>query len=197
MSPDHEHDVDRFDQWSRTYEESWMQRAFFEPAHSATLDLAARLVAQPASILDVGCGTGKLLRRASARWPQARLIGVDPAKGMVELAQRLTPAATFFTGAAESLPLQDGSVELALSTISFHHWQDQVAGVREIARVLRPGGYFVLVDLAFPHWLVRLLRFERVHSLGRLRAIFSQAGLRVRTQQKVVWPVWLATIGEK
>jgi ubiquinone/menaquinone biosynthesis C-methylase UbiE len=45
------------------------------------------------------------------------------------MAKRLTPNATFSTGMAEALPLQDASVDLALSTSSFHHWQDQVAGI--------------------------------------------------------------------
>jgi ubiquinone/menaquinone biosynthesis C-methylase UbiE len=137
-----EKDIARFDHWSSTYEHSWMQRAFFEQAHQATLALAAGLVQQPASVLDVGCGTRKLLRQARTYWPEAQLIGVDPANGMLEMAKRLTPNATFFPGMAEALPLQDASVDLALSTISFHHWQDQAAGLREIARVLRPGGTF-------------------------------------------------------
>ncbi|HEX8035872.1 MAG TPA: methyltransferase domain-containing protein, partial [Ktedonobacterales bacterium] len=194
---DREHDIEHFDHWSSTYEQSWMQRALFDPAHHATLTLAASVVQHPTSVLDVGCGTGKLLRKARAYWPDARLIGVDPANGMIEVAQRLTPNATFFTGTAEALPLQDASVDLALSTISFHHWQDQAAGLREIVRVLRPRGYMLLVDMSFPDWLVRVLRLRRVHSRARLRALFQQAGLQVQTQQKVAWRGWLATVGKK
>lgn len=192
-----EKDIERFDQWSSTYEQSWMQQAFFDPAHQATLALAASIVQQPVSVLDVGCGTGKLLRRARTYWPEAQLIGADPAKGMIEAAKRLTPNATFFADMAEALPLQDESVELALSTISFHHWQDQAAGVREIARVLRPGGYFVLVDFSFPHWLLQLFRVKRVHSRARRQALFNQAGLQVQTQQKITWQGVLATVGKK
>jgi ubiquinone/menaquinone biosynthesis C-methylase UbiE len=190
-------DIERFDHWSSTYEESWMQRALFEQAHQATLALAARITRQPTSVLDVGCGTGKLLRQAWACWPEAQFIGVDPANSMIEIAKRLTSHATFLTGIAEALPLQDASVDLALSTISFHHWHDQAAGIREIARVLRPGGYLLLVDLSLPDWLVRALRLKRVHSRARLQALFQQAGLQVQTQQKVAWRGWLATVGKK
>jgi ubiquinone/menaquinone biosynthesis C-methylase UbiE len=192
-----EHDIERFDHWSSTYEQSWMQRALFDPAHRATMTLAAGFVQQPTSVLDVGCGTGRLLRQAKAYWPDARLIGVDPANGMIEAAQRLTPGATFFTGTAEALPLQDASVDLALSTISFHHWQDQAAGLREMARVVRPEGYVLLVDMSFPGWLVRVLRLRRVHSRAGLRALFQQAGLQVQAQQKVAWRGWLATVGKR
>jgi ubiquinone/menaquinone biosynthesis C-methylase UbiE len=193
----HENDIERFDQWASTYENSWLQRAFFDRAHQATLALAAGIVHQPMSVLDIGCGTGKLLRRAHTYWPEAQLIGVDPANGMIEMAKRLTPNATFSTGMAEALPLQDASVELALSTSSFHHWQDQAAGLREIARVLRPGGYFILVDASFPDWLVRVFRVKRFHSPAQLRSLFIQAGLDVQTQHTLAWRRWLATVGNK
>ncbi len=192
-----ENDIERFDQWASTYEHSWLQRAFFDRAHQATLALAAGIVHQPVSVLDVGCGTGKLLRRAHTYWPEAQLIGVDPANSMVEMAKRLTPNATFSTGMAEALPLQGSSVDLALSTSSFHHWQDQAAGLREIARVLRPGGYFILVDASFPDWLVRVFRVKRFHSPAQLRHLFIQAGLHVQRQQTLAWRRWLATVGNK
>ena len=137
------------------------------------------------------------MRRANRYWPEAQLIGVDPANGMIEKAKLLTPNATFFTGMAEALPLQDASVDLALSTTSFHHWQDQAAGIREIVRVLRPGGYFILVDVSIPNWLERVVRPKRIHSPAQMRTLFIQAGLHVQTQQTLAWRRWLATVGKK
>ncbi|HWZ18261.1 MAG TPA: class I SAM-dependent methyltransferase [Ktedonobacteraceae bacterium] len=192
-----EKDIEHFDQWSSSYENSWMQRAFFDQTHQAVLALAAGIVHEPESVLDVGCGTGRLLRRAYRYWPEAQLIGVDPADGMIERAKLLTPNATFFTSMAETLPLPDASVDLALSTTSFHHWQDQEAGIREIARVLRPGGYFILVDISIPEWLERVVSLERFHSPAQMRTLFDHAGLYVQTQQKLAWRRWLATVGKK
>jgi ubiquinone/menaquinone biosynthesis C-methylase UbiE len=192
-----EKDIERFDQWSSSYEQSWMQRAFFDQTHQAVLTLAAGIVHEPESVLDAGCGTGRLLRRAYRYWPEAQLIGVDPASGMVEKAKLLTPYATFHTAMAEALPLQDASVDLALSTISFHHWQDQAAGVREIARVLRPGGFFILVDISLPDWLVGVFRLKRIHSPAQMRTLFMQAGLDVQAQQTLAWRRLLATVGKK
>lgn len=191
-----EKDIERFGRWASSYEESWLQRSFFDQAHQAVIALAADVVHQPASVLDVGCGTGKLLRRARSCWPEAQLFGVDPADGMVEVAKHLTPGATFYTSMAEALPLPDISIDLALSTISFHHWQDQVAGIREIARVLRPGGYFILADISFPDWLVGVFRLKRVHGPAQMRMLFKQGGLQVQAQQKLAWRR-LATIGKK
>ncbi|MGZ3617262.1 MAG: class I SAM-dependent methyltransferase [Ktedonobacteraceae bacterium] len=192
-----EKDIEHFEQWSSSYENSWMQRAFFDQTHQAALALAASIVHQPECVLDVGCGTGRLLRRAYRYWPEAQLIGVDPADGMIERAKLLTPNATFYTSMAESLPLQDNSVDLALSTTSFHHWQDQAAGIREIARVLRPGGIFMLVDISLPESLGGVFLLSRFHSPAQMRTLFDQAGLRVQTQQKLAWRRWLATVGKK
>ena len=177
-------DIHRFDRWSHTYEDSWMQKRFFDPVHQAVLDLAAN-GPKPETILDIGCGTGRLLRKAMTRWPYARFIGVDPAPGMVDVAQRLLPDAAFRLGTAEALPLPDACVDLAMSTVSFHHWHDQAAGVREVARVLRPGGRFLLADVAAPRWFSRLFRRAPFLSAEQVRDIFAEAGLHVQSQQAV------------
>lgn len=177
-------DVQHFERWSRSYEESWMQRRVFAPTHSAVLALATQLPT-PDVILDAGCGTGRLLRAAAQRWPDATLIGVDPAEGMVEMARKLTPGATIHRGLAEALPLPDASVDLVFSTLSFHHWHDQQAGVREMARVLRPGGHFILADVAPPQ-ILTWLRFTRgARSLATRQRIFAAAGLRIERSKRV------------
>jgi ubiquinone/menaquinone biosynthesis C-methylase UbiE len=131
-------------------------------------------------------------------WPEAHLSGVDPAQEMLEVARQLTPEARFFMGSAEALPLEDASVDLALSTISFHHWQDQAVGLREVARVLRPGDSFLLADFTLPTWLAWLLpRFLRLHSAAQMRALFEQAGLDVQAQPATVLRFVRITIGTR
>lgn len=191
-------DVQHFERWSRTYEDSWMQTRLFARVHRAVLDLAASLpTPAPTSVLDVGCGTGRLLRAAAARWPDAQLIGVDPAEGMVEVARHLTPGATIHRSLAESLPLSDASVALAFSTVSFHHWHDQAASVREIARVVRPGGHFILADFAMPRVLGWLTRHGGGLPVATRQRLFTAAGFRVERQQRVVYPFIVATIAAR
>ncbi|MGH2460868.1 MAG: class I SAM-dependent methyltransferase [Chloroflexota bacterium] len=173
-----------------------MQQRLFDPVHAAVLGQAARRF-KPASVLDIGCGSGRLLRKVHAYWPEAQLSGVDPAQGMLEVARQLTPEARFFMGSGEALPLADASVDLALSTISFHHWQDQAAGVHEVARVLRPGGSFLLADFTVPTWLAGLLPRSRFHSAAQMRALFEQAGLVVEAQPATVARLVRITIGTK
>lgn len=185
QTADARHDIGHFEHWSKTYERSWMQRWLFDPVHAAVLDAAGDA---PASLLDVGCGTGRLLRDAHARWPDARLFGVDPASGMVDVARELTPYATLTVGTAEALPLPDGAVSLAVSTLSFHHWRDQNAGLREIARVLQPGGRFILADVTSPALLARLFGNPRARDLKTRRRMLAEAGLRLIARRSVRSP---------
>lgn len=190
------HDVEIFDRWGSTYERSWMQQCLFDPVHSSVLRQAASRF-KPANVLDIGCGSGRLLRKVHDYWPEAHLSGADPAQGMLSVARQLTPEARFYIGSGEALPLEDASVDLALSTISFHHWQDQAAGVREVARVLRPRGSFLLADFTFPTWLARLLPRSRFYSAAQMRALFEQAGLDIQAQPATLSRLVRITIGTK
>ncbi|TMB72391.1 MAG: class I SAM-dependent methyltransferase, partial [Chloroflexi bacterium] len=138
------------------YERSKWQPLHFDRVHRHAFDLAARF-GDPAAVLDVGCGTGRLLRAAHERWPKARLVGVDPSEGMIEDGRRRTRAELHVAG-AEAIPLPDHSIDLAFSTIAFHHWADPARGLREVARVLRPGGGLVIIDNIGPDWIARRLK---------------------------------------
>jgi ubiquinone/menaquinone biosynthesis C-methylase UbiE len=189
-------DVQEFNRRSMTYEDSWEQRFFFDRIHKTVLGLAENQV-DPKNIVDVGCGTGRLLRKAMERWPDAQLIGVDPAEGMVEKARSLMPSATFYVSMAESLPLPDASVDLAFSTMSYHHWVNQVEGVREITRVLRPNGLLFLADLWPPMGLGKVIHQFQWNDPARVREVFTQAGLTTQTQRRRMGLWLLVTIGER
>ena len=177
-----------FNRWSETYERSITQWLFFDRVHHGVL---ARVPASfsPTDILDIGCGTGRLLRRMRARWPAAHLLGVDLAEGMVTRAREYTPGATIYLAPAEHLPLENDSVDLVTSTTSFHHWSDHAQGIREAVRVLRRGGLFVLGD-------VSISIGEPVISRPRIRAMFADAGLSILSQTSPV-PFFTFTVGEK
>jgi ubiquinone/menaquinone biosynthesis C-methylase UbiE len=190
-------DVKRFDRWAATYDQSVLQRLYFLPVHSKMLDLLVREGSKdaPSCIIDVGCGTGRLLRDASARWPEAQLLGVDPAEKMVAEATRLNPNAIFRLASAESLPFPDQTADIVLSSLSFHHWANQKKGLQEIVRVLRPGGFFCLAD----HNVILLAKLigERVKSREQIRALMISAGLSVRQQQRLGMRFVLITLAQK
>jgi len=193
MHRPHSHgDVGRFDEWASSYERHWMQRLVFDPIQTTLLDLASEQVAQPRSILDVGCGTGRLLRTAAKRFPGTLLNGVA-APQMVEQAKRLMPSAApiqFQQATAEALPFADGEFDLVFSTMTFHHWADQRRGVGEVARVLAPGGRWLLSDFV-GHGVVRtvtqLLRLHRFFDRKGLDAFIAEAQLAVVAERPSRW----------
>jgi ubiquinone/menaquinone biosynthesis C-methylase UbiE len=199
MSENPREDVQQFHRWSRTYERSIGQPFLFDPVHRRVIRLVAGQVDRtaPACVLDIGCGTGRLLRRAGRRWPEARLLGLDPAEGMIERARVLTPTAEFLNGQGEEIPLPDSSVDVAFSTISFHHWEDQAKGVREVARILRPRGLFCLADGTLPEAGDGLVRHSRIHTRREMLSLFAQAGLTVVLQRGILAGFVAATIGSK
>jgi SAM-dependent methyltransferase len=93
-------------------------------------------------VLDLAAGTGKLTRLLVERFP--RVIAVEPLAGMRAVLERVVPEAQALEGTAESIPLDDASVDAAFVAEAFH-WFDAAAAARELARVLRPGGVLRLV----------------------------------------------------
>lgn len=187
--------MDAFDERSAGYEQGWLGRLHHEIA-DRTAGVALAVAPSPSRILDVGCGTGYLLRLLASRCPDAaELAGVDPAPGMIKVAAaasggpgapgaRGAPAGderlTFSAGVAEQLPYRDHAFDLVVSVTSFDHWSDQLAGLRECHRVLVPGGHLVLVD-QFSSWLVPTLissRSGKARTKGRAGRLVGAAGFR-------------------
>ncbi|MBD0423407.1 class I SAM-dependent methyltransferase [Streptomyces sp. NPDC052309] len=104
------------------------------------------------TVLDIGTGPGHLLLAAARRRPDLRLHGLDIAPSMVDrarhkaAAQGLDDRVTVHLGDAAHLPLEDRTMDLVVTTLSMHHWADVPGAVGEVARVLRPGGRFVVYD---------------------------------------------------
>ena len=95
--------------------------------------------------LDAGCGTGRHAGRLVERGH--RVIGVDGSPEMLAKARAALPDAEFREGDITSLPLEDASVDLAVCALALEHVEDLAGAVRELARVVRPGGRIVLSDL--------------------------------------------------
>jgi ubiquinone/menaquinone biosynthesis C-methylase UbiE len=159
----------------------------FKPIHEAVLNEYGAVGGAFDDVLDVGCGTGRLLESAAQRWSGARLTGIDPSEAMVAEARRKHEGDarfTFTVAGASDLPLEPSSFDTAFSTMSFHHWGDQASGIREVARVLRPGGLFVLADIDVPllfllHPLLTLGGHANFQGPRGIRRLLEQAGLSI------------------
>ena len=138
----------------------------------------------PHDVLDVGCGTGALLNLLGEHFPDAHLTGVDASEGMVGSARTPTVSSDrirFHHAGAERLPFGDSTFDLVVSTVSFHHWADQRQGIAEVARVLSPGGTFLLADLHALSYLrvffAAARRRHRMHSRREVEAMLHAVGL--------------------
>lgn len=92
-------------------------------------------------VLDVACGTGVLARAAAERvGPAGSVTGLDPNEGMLSVARRKAPDIEWRHGVAEELPFEDASFDAVVSQFGLMFFDDRQGAIREMLRVLRPGG---------------------------------------------------------
>jgi len=117
--------------------------------------VARRAVAmkQAGQAADLGCGPGYLVVKLAQTAPGLQVTGIDLSDEMLVEAERyarhsgLGARVGFRKGDVRDIPFPDGSLDLVVSTASLHHWSHPVSVFDEIARVLRPGGSFLVFDL--------------------------------------------------
>lgn len=95
-------------------------------------------------VLDLGGGTG--INAAALAGAGARVTLVDSSRGMLKRAAAKRLAVRLVLADAASLPLHDGTFDIVLVSDAWHHFRDQAGVVREVARVLRPGGRLCIID---------------------------------------------------
>jgi len=101
------------------------------------------LLPQPSGLtLDVGCGEGRLTRELSARGYD--VVGVDASTALVDEARAADPSGRYEVASIDALPFADEAAELAVCVNVLPHVRDLAAAAAELARVLAPGGVFVI-----------------------------------------------------
>lgn len=124
------------------------------------------------SLLDVGGGTGALAKRLSAALA-SHVTVLDPTPEMLAYLPD-TEDVTGVLGLAESMPFEDDRFDAVIVTDAFHHFRDQPAAVREFARVVRPGGGVIVLDLDPSGFVMRTVALgEKL--LGEPGAFFTPA----------------------
>ncbi|MFC8503203.1 class I SAM-dependent methyltransferase [Pedococcus sp. NPDC057267] len=113
---------------------------FSEPLASVFADAAGVVPGGGQSVLDVGCGPGALTSTLAERLGPDRVHACDPSRSFVEAARTRLPGVDVVAAAAEQLPYPDDGFDAALAQLVVHFMRDPVAGLREMARVTRPGG---------------------------------------------------------
>jgi ubiquinone/menaquinone biosynthesis C-methylase UbiE len=142
-------------------------------------------------VLDIGCGTGALVTLIKRLHPDVDVVGLDPdPKALTRArrrAERVAVTIQLDQGFSDELPYSDASFDRVFSSFMLHHLQagEKEKTLREVRRVLKPGGSLHLLDFGGPEsgqngFLARL--FHSSHSLkdnseSRILALVSQAGL--------------------
>ncbi len=146
--------VERYDRDAEDYERHWAP--VLEASARRLLERVDGVVASLAEprIVDVGTGSGVLALAAFQRWPGASVDGVDPSVGMLAMAARRAtamgigadvPGPRWLKGDAAAIPVASASVDLVVSSFVLQLVPDRAAALREVMRILRPGGRLAAV----------------------------------------------------
>lgn len=185
----------------------------------------------PRRVLDLATGTGDLAIQIAEMHPQTSVVGVDPSVGMLEVGRKkvaaghLVERVTLEVGDAQKLDLPDDTFDAATIAFGIRNVPDRLAGLREMARVVKPGGKVAVLELGEPKrgamaslvrfhthkvvpWLGGLLSGQREYSyLQRSIAAFpdadtfckmmSDAGLGVTTVRPMMFGVCTLFVATK
>jgi ubiquinone/menaquinone biosynthesis C-methylase UbiE len=135
-----------FNIWASFYD-CLFTTVFYQAIHQRLLEYVQ--LPENAAILDLGCGTGRLMERLAAEYPTMKAIGLDLSPSMLVEARRKNQyrkRLIFVTGNAESLPFANKQFDAVFCTISFLHYPHPQQVFAQISRVLADGGRFYLVD---------------------------------------------------
>lgn len=129
------------------------------------------------TILDVGCGSGGLLIMVKANYPRSKVVGIDPDNKILSIARKKLEKKKIeielLNVYAEKLPFKSSSFDLVISSLTLHHMPTYIKKrtLKEIHRVLKDKGRFLLVDLGKPDSLFWKIMFaidpERFFSTGK------------------------------
>ena len=106
------------------------------------------------TLVDIGCGTGHLIVQIAEHFPTLELFGVDISPEVLEfakqrsIAQGVVHKIKFKTGNADQLPFEDNSIDYIVSTLSLHHWADPLRVLKELNRILKRDGRFLIFEVA-------------------------------------------------
>ena len=155
-----------------------------------------------AKLLDIGCGTGDALFLISKK-TSAKLYGVDISEKMIEKAiKKLREKAILKLSDAENLPFNDNTFDYVLSTEAFHHFPNPNKTLKEINRVLKKNGEFMLADVNFYsdfiHWLFKKVEpgHVKIYSKDEFKELFINNSFKIIAQKRLgIFAI--LTIGKK
>jgi ubiquinone/menaquinone biosynthesis C-methylase UbiE len=180
--------------------------------HSTMTDwgLQQVIVSENAAILDIGCGGGRTVSKLATLAPAGKVVGLDYSPASVAVS-RETNAENIHAGRVQidqgsvaALPFADRTFDVVTAVETHYYWPDLPANVREVLRVLKPGGTFALITETYRGGPLRLL-YGIVMPLLRAtylsdaehRDLLTQAGFTEVTTKHVPGKNWICATGHR
>ena len=183
-----------FNEWAKAGRGESMERGHRPVGEQAIAKMA---VASDARVLDVGCGSGWASRLLAEKADNGRVIGIDISDEMIRVARDLSHGFSnldFQVASAESLPFEDGEFSHAFSMESLYYYADMISALKEIHRVLKPGGLFMTVidfyqeNRPSHQWIEQLAVPVHLLSIAEYQALFQQAGFVECYAERIIDP---------
>jgi ubiquinone/menaquinone biosynthesis C-methylase UbiE len=153
-------------------------------------------IAESATVLDVGCGTGEFERLLLDERPNQRVVGVDLSEEMLRVARekcRVYPNVTFIHASASQLPFPDQHFDTIVSASALHYFAEPDKCLREMHRVLKRRGSLAILDWCKDYLLCRFYdaafkltgtAYKSSYSEWEFHRMLTSAGFQVRTSKK-------------
>lgn len=196
---------DQYNQTAARYDRRWSR--YLSNTLSFLKDWAA--IAPESTVLDVGCGTGEFERLVLLDQPMQAIVGIDLSDQMLEMAQqkcRDYSHVSFQKASVVALPFADRSFDVIVSASAFHYFDDPIAALMEIKRVLKPEGEIVILDWCKDYIMCRLYDFvlkrfdpayRQCYTQAEFHRLLVKAGFVVDRATKVrfgvAWELMIAT----
>lgn len=140
-------------------------------------------------LLDIGFGTGTVLKELSQRKPNSKLFGIDISPEMVKTAEKKigSQVVELLTGDSDNLPWDDYFFDTIITTNVFHHFPEPVKTAKEIYRTLKPGGLLLIGDIWLPTPFRQVANLllplspqgdVRIYSKGEMSDILAESGFK-------------------
>jgi len=207
MNDSEKHSIIQFNKWAQTYDKN-----FISYYHFYYLNKQVTKLLNPqrgSSVLDIGFGTGLLLDQLLRSDKDLRLYGLDISEEMYKKAEAKfsgNPRVNLTLGSANKLPYADGAFDYVTCVHSLHHHADTQQSLKEMYRVLKPGGKVVVIDPSIDGFLRKIFlklsvfvhneKGTRHYTKSQMKALFEKAGFK-NIRQDHSWDLALINLGEK
>lgn len=144
----------QFSFWAKWYDSKFIRLLYFERLYGKIIGVITaekECFKTGSKFLDVACGTGEIIYRLAGKYPGIDFTGVDFTQEMVETAKRKTEHLKnirIINSDASELPFEDKTFDFVLCSDALHHFSEPELSIKEIGRVVKDGGCFLLVDPA-------------------------------------------------